>query len=319
MTEENTPMKQRERVWARPSNLWLLERCPASGAESAGLPRAGSDATVLGTAIHELLAIRVMHGLASALEQVRSVSDRYGVDPALMRRWLEGVSWEVHGTAAVLAEEEVVLDLDWFTLRGRADVILFWPESSTVEVTDFKSGSELKLEDHWIQLFAYALGAAQRFNAKHLQVSLCFVKDNSWYHAEVDPVAARERIENILQEAFDQEQLPVEKRRYVVTEACRWCPARSHCWGLNTDLKAFVSLVEAGAWQVTTDNAAKLIDRAGIVEKLARAVRDAVKDEVRARGGKLVADDGRTLELVTSERREYTVPAGSVERLVVRR
>lgn len=312
------------RPWLRASAMPRLSVCPASGAESAGKPDPRGEAATLGTAAHVVLAKLVTDGLKAAEIAAHATASRLGVDADQLIDWARGIEWAPPGgTSLVYAEHPVALDLGETQITGTADVVIFDPEEGLVEVVDWKTGSpDYASASQWRQLEVYGLAAAQEIGAKNVVLSLCYVQlgSDGWSVRTLsDPTDTLSALDEIARKAMLQESLPPGERDYSVGDHCRFCPGRATCPALGADLRAFAALIESPSWEVTAGNAPQLLDRAAHVEKLARAVRDAVKEEVRARGGKMVADDGRTLELVTSERRAYTVEAGMVERLVVRK
>jgi len=123
-------------------------------------------------------------------------------------------------------------------------------------------------------------------------------KDGRWLMYVANNKRFEAFIQSIGMDKWRDAKLPPQERSYRVGEHCKFCPARGTCPAWLTDLRAFAALIEGTHWEITTKNVAALVDRASLVERLTRAVRDAAKEFVRAQGGTVVTDDGREVGVV---------------------
>lgn len=237
----------------RPSSLDRVAACPASYAESIGMPSVGSDDTANGNAMHLLIADNIDRELVT-IEQVKAQLEvsKADCDPDEM---LEAVNWAIkfarslgyhlsaeeplgHGTADLLG---TTMD-DTFTVYSA--IVIDW-KSSRMEGADTRDR---------LQLLDYATAAAERFGLSHVGAGVAypFLKKHDIITLNLDEIREYSRmIEELRSRAEKQVEMPVERRDYRIGEWCGYCPGRPKCPVIAQENAKVASMISMTGSKVT--------------------------------------------------------------------
>lgn len=303
--------------WLRPSTLPRLAKCRASGITSEGCISSSSDATELGRALHELAAIAKQHGVEHAMQQIPAVALSYAVsEEAISGIWgrVESDDFWIQPSSNV----EIPVDLTVLGIERKGTVDFYEIGPDAVEVVDHKTGDPeyVDFSDFW-QLDAYAVALALKHKKRRARCSLWYwqLGTEGWAEGDFfDAVERRVQIEDLVQDALAQIALEEEKRSYRTGDHCTFCPGRIRCPAFQMNLSAFLAVERYEPPTLTVDNAALIYQRAGQVEKLAKAAKDAVKELIR-QAGPILDGEQHQLELRTVSMPERKLKATTFDRI----
>lgn len=220
--------------------------CPASLQAPALTIIGDSEASALGRAVHEALAISVRGDRAD----IKAISAKYGVkekDVAVlhaigMRDWnqyMEQFGFEV---VAIEQEMSAVIAPGVVELVGRGDVIAKAGGSAvpTIVAADWKSGSGSA--DHGPQVLGYAYLARMKWAADAYFSAVFYLRDQEVELTECSAADLDELPKRIMYAVEHQEQ-------YNPGDACTFCPRVPDC-------PARMALVQQGVRDFATTNEA---------------------------------------------------------------
>lgn len=306
-------------IHIRCSSLPRVVACPASLQTSEVQLGGDTDESRLGSAVHELLALRI--GGKTYQIDVDAIAETWGVDSDEVRM-LAGMGWQVWEEVRQFfsdphCEIEMNEESHGLRLTGHADMVDIIEADGGLEVRilDWKSG---RIDaDHRDQLKGYAWLSLQAEPAA----------SGAW----VCTVRIRDRCYD--GESFTREELDAwfadlaakvhGEAYYNPGPQCACCPRRLDCPATNAMTRqayqviAFnqVDAIEALSADLPTRGTqlAALLEAAKVVEKLAEGIRHVVKLNVSNAGGSLPTLDGRELVIRTEERRHIDASAGWME------
>lgn len=284
----------------RASSIPLLLHCSASHALGGAGINEESEASTLGTALHDAMRQRVRGDAPDLLDLSEQWACDLGDLGFLYRRASEIWAQVAPNFPDALTEREMRCEIEGgIEIVGHVDVLSIM--SSAVRVLDWKSGRSES--DYWPQLGAYALLAARGTGIDEAVCTIAWARSGS--------VETRRFTRNDLRE-FEARVFNAFGRglAYTLGDHCTFCGARYRCpaqlerasaavevlRGASADPVAYITtLAERGQladfWQVC-----------GQVEKLIVAGRAAVRAQIEQAGGEL-RQNGKIMRLATRERR----------------
>lgn len=263
------------------------------------LPNESGDAARLGSAVHAVMA-----GVGSC----SSVAKSYDVNEdavamaanALREREAEQIALitEVHGCFAEMMNSR---GAEISTDAGTLDVLYRGGDASVV--FDYKTGhGDVAEADENLQLAAYAIAAYDLGPVDKVIVAIIKPHgrpmDPAVYTAE-DIEAIRPVIQNL------REEMVSDRAGYSPGEHCRYCRRRPFCPAIAPKVNTCLEIAgkrEFNLVEMADPDVASLDDMIKVVESDLKALKDATRREIDARGGVICADGRRLMNRPTRER-----------------
>lgn len=307
-------MEKRTRYSA--SRLPRLAHCPASAVTSEGCADDSGPAAVVGRAFHAVMAYASEHGLDAAHERAKVEAIASGIDTDEVERLVTKFAWD---PSTVNGQPEVRLELvnfdDKLSIGGVADLLVDH-SANHIEVIDYKTtfrwAEEPDPSDH-PQLLSYGLAAwRQRWGHEpppdaRCTVTIAFVRLGSehgwasWDFYEGDLAWIEDMVWKIARTASEQYDNDEGRRDYQSGAWCQYCPGRSVCKALTSDLQGAMNLVGGNIEDVTRDNVLGLFALRKSMTKFENALKKRVRALV-AEGGP-IDHEGSVLEFRSSFRK----------------
>ena len=258
----------------------------------------GGEAANLGTALHAVQAGAIKGEPVDLLD----VAAEYDVDHDELQR-LAIWAWRAwQGLAEWFPDPQTEVSISGtdeeygIELTGHADVLSVDHERRRLAICDWKSG--WLDHDYTAQLRGYALLALLHYpDIMHVYLVSCRIRDQT-YSGEM---LTRKQIEDW----WDQFAGRLNEGGYNPGRHCGHCPVRLGCPAREKHL------AESVEWMGITDgDLGELLDRAKALEFAAGAVKDQIRAEVIAAGGRWKCGDGRELVITEQPRRSIDFAAG---------
>lgn len=298
------------------SKLTTLARCPSAAVTSEDCTDDTMYAGTLGRAFHAVMAYAYDHGLDAAYERVKVEAISCGVDPDELERLVTRFKWD---PSTLTARPEVKLELvnfdDKLSIGGVVDLLVDHSENH-IEVIDYKTTwryAEEPEPDEHPQLLAYGLAAwKDRWGHQpppdaRCTLTLAFARLgsehgwSSWDFYEGDLAWIEDVVWKIARTASEQYEHDETRRDYQSGAWCQYCPGKSVCKALTSDLQGAMNLVGGDVTDVTRENVLGLHALRKSMTRFESALKKRVHELV-ADGGPIEGDDS-VLEFRTSFRR----------------
>ena len=295
--------------YIRFSSLDRIAVCSASWAESKGLPSVGSEAANFGTAGHKIY--ETMTGIKRflSLDECIKIAAQFGVG-ARGKELHDAI--KEHGHLPT-GRTEVPVAITWDSpdipsIKGTLDNVV--DDDVMPVITDFKfqqaRGHAAKVGER-IQVPSYAQGYALEHGSKNVKAvvrnPLMGLTPKGVSERIYDKVEIAEGIEflrELAMGAAHQGRLKQDKRSYTPSEHCGFCPARSTCPAIRTQLQA-VATVSEQELSLNIEQLPALVQYAKDLGKRAKAVEDFAKATLKMTGD-IVGTNGLSLVLTKTMR-----------------
>lgn len=292
-------------ITIRASSLPLIEKCVGAIVAPTIKVRDDSEPARLGTAVHSVLARRVLETFVPWSELPR-IAKEHRVDHDELR-FLSSLGsriWEQvwESFPAPQVERSFSMEVGELRLTGHVDIVSH--ATGRLSIADWKTGR--KDSDYRWQLMAYSALAMNALGVDTVSTTVLWVRSG-----ETETVTyTRRQLTDWLTELV--EIVTKWDGSHTPGEHCEYCPRAHECQARIARQKADLAVLQVtdaeAISQLPPARIVELHSQAKQIETMAKRVKDAIREHVLTSGD--VSDGSHVLTMETEARREL-VPANA--------